>query len=256
MPIPPVELEQLARFTEVKHTMHDILAAMEFDQLIPLPALPNNLATTQACDELYQQYIVTGNGDFIPDAAFTVPKWVFLEYLVKQRTMLLHGSANPDIAIFEPRAAQDNLVGGDTPRVYAASSGVLAGFYAVVDRNRLEELPVIPALNNVYVARVDDQGRLDERFQFALDYRALPHNPWRTGTVYVLDAAPFTPDHSNEQWFSEQPVIPRTKVRLAPAEWPLLDRVRGVDFLALLERSAQSLKGMPWWGDPAIYPAT
>ena len=92
-----------------------------------------------------------------------------------------------------------------------------------------------------------------ERFQFALDYRALPHFPWHTGVVYVLPADMFTADHDGEQWFSEQPVRPSAKVSLAPQEWPLLHQVRGVDFITMLRRSAQGLAGMPWWGDPEIY---
>lgn len=255
MPIPTADLEQLTALMDVKHEMRDILDAIAFDQLIPLPPVPNDLATLTECDALIARWVAPGEGVLIPDAAFArVPKWVFLEHAVKRHGLLVHGSANPDIALFEPRTASDNLVGGATPRVYAASSGVLAGFYAVVDRARLDALPVIPALNNLYVPRRDTSGNLIERFQFALDHRALSHFPWHTGTVYMLQRDAFTPDHDGEQWFSEQPVLPSAKVSLAPEEWPLLHHVRGVDFIALLRRSEQGLDGMPWWGDAAIYP--
>lgn len=255
MPIPAADLDQLTALMDVKHNMRDILAAVDFDQLIPLPPLPADDATLRVCEALFARYVASGAGALISNDAFDVPKWVFLEHLVKRHGMLVHGSTNPDIAVFEPRASQDNLVGGDMPRVYAASSGVLAGFYAVVDRARLDELTVVPALNNLYVPRRGPRGDLIERFQFALDYRALPHFPWRTGTVYILSRDTFTADHDGEQWFSEQPVRPSAKVSLAPEEWPLLHQVRGVDFIAMLRRFEQGLAGMPWWGDPAIYPA-
>ncbi|MBC8160166.1 MAG: hypothetical protein H7Z42_03020 [Roseiflexaceae bacterium] len=165
------------------------------------------------------------------------------------------GSAHASITHFAPRIAQDNLTGGDQPRVYAASSGILAGFYAVVDRQRLGELPVIPALNNVYVAKRDPTGQLHEAFQFAVDYRALAYTPWHTGTVYMLASDTFTPDHGDQQWWSAQAVAPRARLTLQPDEWSLLNQVRGVDFIALLHWSHQGLDGMPWWGDASIYPS-
>lgn len=255
MPIPEDELAELMPLLEVRHDMRDILATIDFEQLIPAPALPEDDATLNACRVIFHRHVEQVDGAPIPDKAFDVPKWVFLEHVIKQHGMLAHGSANDTIDRFEPRAAQDNLKGGDTPRVYAASSGILAGFYAVIDRSKLDELPVIPAMNNLYVPRRDAAGRLIERFQFALDYRALPHFPWREGTVYLLPANTFTSDHDGEQWFSEVPVRPHTKVRLAPADWPLLNQVRGVNFIEMLKRMNAGVAGMPWWKDTAVYPS-
>lgn len=255
MPIPPLELNQLAAFADVKYAMSDILAAVVFEQLIPLPPLPTDAMTKEACAELFQQYVASGTNVPIPDTAFRIPKWVFLEYMVKHYGMLVHGSADASIIQFEPRIAHDNLQGGDQLRVYAASSGILAGFYAIVDRQRLSTLPVIPALNNLYVARHSPGGHMQEAFHFALDHRALPDTPWHTGTVYLLANDTFTADVGNEQWWSEQVICPRAHLTLRPEEWPLLPHVRGVDFIALLQRSQQGLAGTPWWGDPSIYPA-
>jgi hypothetical protein len=254
MPIPEDELAELMPLLDVRHDMREILDAIDFEQLIPAPALPNDDATLNASADLFYRFIEHGNGTLIPSDVFTVPKWVFLEHLIKQHGMLVHGSAKDNIDVFEPRAAQDNLKDGHRPRVYAASSGILAGFYAVVDRDKLNELPIIPALNNLYVPRHDAESKLIERFQFALDYRALPHFPWHEGAVYVLPSDAFTPDHDGEQWFSEQPVRPRAKVQLAPRDWPLLDQVRGVNFIEFLKRMNAGYAGMPWWKDAAVYP--
>ena len=254
MPIPEDELALLMPLLEMRHDMREILAAINFDQLIPAPALPGDVATISACDDLFHRYVEHGDGAQIPNNAFNMPKWVFLEHLIKRHGMLAHGSANGNIDAFEPRAAQDNLKDGHLPRVYAASSGILAGFYAVIDREKLNELPIIPALNNLYVPRRNADGKLEERFQFALDYRALPHFPWHEGTVYALPADTFTPDHDGEQWFSERVVRPRAKLQLAPADWPLLHQVRGVNFIEFLTRMNAGYAGMPWWKDAAIYP--
>jgi hypothetical protein len=254
MPIPEDELAELMPLLDVRQDMREILEAIDFDQLIPAPALPSDDATLNACAHLFHRFVEQGKGIQIPDEAFTVPKWVFLEHLIKRHGMLMHGSANGDITVFEPRAAQDNLKDGHLPRVYAASSGILAGFYAVVDREKLNALPIIPALNNLYVPRRDADGMRIERFQFALDYRALPHFPWHKGTVYVLPAETFAPDHDGEQWFSDQSVRPLAKVKVAPHDWPLLNQVRGVNFIEFLKRMNAGYAGMPWWKDAAVYP--
>lgn len=252
MPIPPEELDELIALMRVRHDLRTILSAVVPEQLTPLPLLPDDEWTHHACAQLIAD---CGSGPApvrIPDAAFTMPKWMFVEHAVRRHGFLVHGSANPDIAVFEPRVAHDNLVGGDQPRVYAASSGVLAGFYAVIDRPRLDELPVVPALINLYVPPRDD-GVVDS-FLFALDWRALPWAPWRRGTVYLLPRESFTADHHDEQWYSPTPVVPRLAVAVGPENWPLLDQVRGLDVLAFLRRCNSSLAGCPWWPDPMIYP--
>ncbi len=254
MPIPEDELAQLLPLLEVQHDMRAMLEAIDFEQLIPAPTLPADEATLRSCSSLFYRHVSQAGGALIPDHAFNVPKWVFLEHAIRRHGVLAHGSANGSIDVFEPRAAQDNLKGGSTPRVYAASSGILAGFYAVIDRAKLNDLPVIPALNNLYAPRRDVNGSLIERFQFALDYRALPGFPWHEGTVYLLPADTFTPDHDGEQWFSEQPVMPLAKVRLTPQDWPLLEQVRGMNFIEFLRRMNAGYEGMPWWNDDAVYP--
>jgi hypothetical protein len=252
VPIPPDEIAPLQELVGVRHHLRDLLAAVARDQLIPLPPLPTDADTLHACDELLARFGQGEGPTHIPDDAFSIPKWVFVEHAIRHGGFLAHGSADPQITCFEPRAAQDNLAGGEQPRVYAASSGVLAGFYAVVDRRRLDELPVIPGLINVYVPPLET-GDAD-RFHFALDWRALPYAPWRRGTVYLLPRAPFTADEAGEQWFSREPVAPRLTLSLAPEEWPLLGAVRGADVLAFLRRLNHSHDGWPWWPDPAVYP--
>lgn len=251
MPIPADELDELLALMNVRHSLADLLGAAVAEQLTPLPPVPDDAVTRRACDELIAEY---GHGETlvpIADAAFRIPRWVFIEHAVRRHGMLVHGSADPGIAVFTPRRATDNLIGGDQPRVYAASSGVLAGFYAIIDRPRLDELPVIPALINLYLPA---QGEYPDRFMFALDWRALPNAPWRRGTVYLLEREAFTADHRGEQWYSPNPVVPRMALGFGPEDWPLLGQVRGADVLAFLRRSARSLDGWPWWPDPSIYP--
>jgi hypothetical protein len=252
MPIAPDELTALQELISVRHHLRDILDAAVHEQLTPLPPLPGDPATLQACEALIDRYARDGVCTHIPDEAFSIPKWVFIEHAIRQGSYLAHGSGNASIAMFEPRVAHDNLEGGDQPRVYAASSGVLAGFYAIVDRQRLDELLLIPALINLYIP--PHAGSDDDRFHFALDWRALPYRPWQRGTLYLLPRTTFESDHRGEQWFSAEPVVPQLTISLAPEEWPLLDQVRGADIIAFLRRINQSLAGWPWWPDPTIYP--
>jgi hypothetical protein len=157
MPIPPDELALLLELVTVRHNMRDILAAAERDQLTPRPSLPDDAATLRACEELLARFNHGSAPVHIPDDAFAIPKWVFIEHALTRYGFVAHGSPNAAIDRFEPRVARDTLEGGDQPRVYAASSRRAAGFYAIVDRQRLDTLPVIPALINLYVPARNEQ---------------------------------------------------------------------------------------------------
>ena len=253
-PVPPEDAERFSQLATATYRLADLLEAADVSVMVPRPELPDDPVTVARVDEVIDRCV--GKQHAVPELSrdrVRLPLWVFLEHAVRHRGLLLHGSNRLDLEVLTPRAAEDNLEGGGAPRVHAASSGILAAFYAVVDRDRLSQLPVVPALNNLYVAREGVHG-LEEYFHFALDYRALPHRPWRTGAVYLLERAGFEPDEGQEQWFSTRQVTPIARVVVQAQDWPLLDSVRGVDFVALLERSALGLDGLPWWPDPTIYP--
>ena len=123
---------------------------------------------------------------------------------------MLHGSGTGDIAKFEPRQSNDIEEFGNRRAVYAASDGLWAMYFAIVE----------------------------PRYFFSINEDALDHVPWRPGTVYLLPAGGFAEQPAmrlGDQWVQTQQVARPTSVRPAarlsvePADFPLLASIRGHD---------------------------
>jgi hypothetical protein len=225
---------------------------LAFEQLVPPPPLSWTAELLDTCEELYQTQIVPGDARLLGSEQLRgIPVWIFLEFLTKQRGLLVHGSNRADIDIFEPRVAGDTFAGGEVPKVYATSSGIAALFYAILDRKRLWELPCVPAMTVIYAPWVE-HGHRREGFWFTVDHRALPYAPWRAGTVYVLPHGSFTADYQEVQWYSLTAVRPMARLRVMPEDFPLLHEVRGIDWF---EDARRRLTGAPFRDDPLLYPA-
>jgi hypothetical protein len=75
--------------------------------LVPRPAMPTVLwAFEVLCEE------ALGGGRREIDYRLAAPKWQFLCYLADTRDILLHGSGDSTIDIFEPRQSNDVNVFG------------------------------------------------------------------------------------------------------------------------------------------------
>jgi hypothetical protein len=134
--------------------------------------------------------------------------------------------------------------------VYAAADGIWAMFFAVVDRDRVD------SIGNACVRVVDPSGVEDGPFYvFAMSAQALPTEPWRTGTVYLLPRDSFRQQPSErigeveariEQLVSSEPVRPLAKVVVSPDDFPFLRDVRGFDDHRLQEYATAMLTGGAW----------
>jgi hypothetical protein len=91
-----------------------------------------------------------------PTIQFTLPwpKWQFLCHLADHHDIALHGSGDPNIALFEPRQSNDLNEFGNQKAVYAASDGLWAMFFAIVDRER------VMSITNACVRLADEMGNL------------------------------------------------------------------------------------------------
>src|SRR5690348_7796980 len=88
---------------EVKCTMEESYHSTVVDQLTPAPPMIWDRSTLRYCAYLYQAHVAPATGAWIPDEVFIdVPKWLFLEYLVKHQAVVTHGSNNSDIQEFRP----------------------------------------------------------------------------------------------------------------------------------------------------------
>jgi hypothetical protein len=182
------------------------------------------------------------------------PKWQFLCHLADHRNIALHGSGNPNIALFEPRQSNDLNTFGNQKAIYAASDGLWAMFFAVVDRDR------VTSITNACVRLADETGTFHGPYYvFSVSQSALPNQPWRTGTVYLLPRSTFMTQPSMAfgsyqvhfaQLASMVPVQPLAKLTVTPADFPFLSQIRGHDDQRLQEYATALQTGAPWPGDP------
>ena len=180
----------------------------------------------------------------------TAPKWQFLNYLCEQKHIVLHGSGNPHIAEFEPRQSNDVSEFGNRRAVYAASDGIWAMYFAIVDRDNH-----ITSLMNVCFRLQEACDKSEPYYFFSVNGDALPHSPWRTGTLYLLPKETFEQQPpmfyhgvqiESAQWASLVPVKPLAKLTIEPYDFPFLDQIVPQDPSIIRERAKIDPDGFPW----------
>jgi hypothetical protein len=185
------------------------------------------------------------------DYALPAPKWQFLCYLADQLGVILHGTGDPDIQVFEPRPSSDLTEFGAQTAVYAAGDGLWALFFAILDR---ENYPM--ATTNACVRLVDAVGQVSEPcYVFSISQPALRQQPWRKGTVYLLPGDTFINQPSLSfgpyevripQLASLVSVKPFAHLEVAPQDFPFLKDIRGIDDSRLAEYGQALQAGAPW----------
>jgi hypothetical protein len=178
------------------------------------------------------------------------PKWQFLCHVADHHAIALHGSGDPHIGLFEPRQSNDLNDFGNQRAIYAASDGLWAMFFAIVDRER------VTSITNACVRLADEAGAVHGPFYvFSVSQWALPTQPWRTGTVYLLPRSTFTvqppmafgSQHVHfAQLASFVPVEPVARITVTPADFPFLTYIRGHDDQRLPEYATALQTGAPW----------
>lgn len=193
--------------------------------------------------------------DGCPTIPFTLPfpKWQFLCYLADHHDLALHGSGDPNIALFEPRQSNDLNEFGNQKAIYAASDGPWAMFFAIVDRERVR------SITNACVRLADEMEALHGPYYvFSVSQAALPNRPWRTGTVYLLPRSTFVTEPPMAfgpyqvhiaQLASFVPVQPLAKLTVTPEDFPFLSQIRGHADERLQEYATALQTGAPWPSD-------
>ncbi len=185
------------------------------------------------------------------DYTFPVPKWQFLCYLADQHGVILHGTGDTHIQVFEPRPSIDLNEFGAQTAVYAARDGLWTMFFAILDRGRYSM-----STSNACIRLVDEAGRVSEpRYVFAISQPALRQQPWRKGTVYLLPGDTFVNQPSLQfgsyevripQMASLEPVKPFAHLEVDPEDFPFLKDIRGIDDARLQEYGQAMQAGAPW----------
>ena len=222
------------------------------DYWLTRPSVNLDKGTRTAFDKLLQSTFSIGG---CPTIEFTLPqpKWQFLCHVADHHDIALHGSGNSAIALFEPRQSNDLNEFGNQKAVYAASDGLWSMFFAIVDRDR------VASITNACVRLADETGtRHGPYYVFSVSQSALPSQPWRTGTVYLLPRQTFAVQPpitfgSSEvqiaQLASLMPVQPLAKLTITPEDFPFLMQIRGHDDQRLQEYATALQTGAPWPSD-------
>jgi hypothetical protein len=200
-------------------------------------------------DAIWRRAVGRGVSPVVDDA-LPAPKWQFLCHLADEYGLVLHGSGNPNIAVFEPRQADDLREFGNQNAVYAAGDGIWAMFFAVTNRQRVRSVA------NACVRLVDAAGHVSPpRYVFSISRSARSEEAWRPGTVYVLPGETFTlqpPLRFGEyevqipQLASPVPVRPLARVMVDPTDFPFLRQVRAHDDDRLEEYTRALETAAPW----------
>lgn len=165
------------------------------------------------------------------------PKHEFLEFLVKNKNVVLHGTPL-DVDRLEPRKANDtakkfgNLLG-----VYATQDSVIPIFHAIRDKRKYAGTTQSGTLES----RDDSGNVLSKKYRFAMDKDALAESPWSEGIVYILPKEKFQQGTNDQgepsnEFVSLEPVKPRAKLRISPKDFPYLDKIKP------LEKSTEGYK--------------
>jgi hypothetical protein len=218
------------------------------DYWLQRPALPIDDNTRQQFDDLYQQILDKPQQPL--SYTLSAPKWQFLCYLAEKYQLAMHGSGNPSITRFETRQANDISAFGNQKAVYAASDGIWAMFFAVVDRDRYA-MSVSNAC--IHVVPGENETPIPYYF-FSISKNFLPQKPWREGTVYVLPAQTFitqSPAYLEgveiriAQLASFVEVEPLARLVVTPEDFPFLEQIRGHDDARLAEYAQAMQTGAP-----------
>jgi hypothetical protein len=213
------------------------------------PAMPGPVALA-AFDRLLATVMEARGGEI--DYRLPEPKWQSLCHLADRHGLLLHGSTDSGIDLFEPRKSNDVSPFGDQRAVYAASDGIWPLYFAILDRQR-----VPMSLNNACVRRVGDAPS-ESRYYFSISQAALEQQPFCNGWVYVLPRDSFVqqaPLHSAGlqvevlQWASPVAVRPLARLAVTPADFPFLSELRGHDDEVVFQRARANPDGFPWLDD-------
>jgi hypothetical protein len=220
------------------------------DYWLHRPNLEIDSQTRSDFDQLIAR-VKTSEINTLIEYTFKIPKWQFLCYLADKHGIVLHGTGDPHIRIFEPRRSIDLSEFGAQTAVYAAGDGLWAMFFAILDR---DHYPM--ATSNACIRLVNEAGKVSEpQYVFSISQTALRQKPWRKGMVYLLPGDTFVKQPSLRfgpyevrlpQLASLVPVKPFAQLEVAPDEFPFLKDIRGLDDDRLDEYGKAMQTGAPW----------
>jgi hypothetical protein len=219
------------------------------DYYLARPPTPSG-ATLDSFARLWTEHLESGDANIV--YTLDAPRWQFLCWLADTQDVVLHGSSNEAVEVFEPRRPNDRSEFADREAVFAASDGIWAMFFAIIDRS------VAVSLVNACFSVRSGSGVVAPdavHYYFSVNAAALDGNGFSPGVVYVLPRETFEqePDEDysgavivSRQWASVEPVQPLGRLAVTPDDFPFLRNVHGHDEDSVRARAAADPTGFPW----------
>jgi hypothetical protein len=217
--------------------------------LHPEPPRDTSAEILAAYSRLWQQAVEKPGLEMVYD--LPAPKWQFLSWLAETQPVVLHGSSRQDIAVVEPKPANDVRDFSAQTAIYAATDGIWAIFFAILNRS---EIPMM-IFNAAVRIRLPGQPFSPPFYFFSIDQEAFERGPYCPGMVYILPSAGFVQDPMQDyggieisvpQWAGHQAAAPLARLRVSPQDFPFLAQVRSHDPETLRARMAAEPNGFPW----------
>lgn len=178
-----------------------------------------------------------------------LPKHLFLSYVTDCTDLLIHGSPTVNIDILRPiRHSRDVATTGQENRLLAASDGLRAMWFAILDKSNMGGLT-----SNYSTTASDELGALYSLYLFSIGQSAIHDSPYQKGMMYILPRGPFELI-SGIEWATDESVEPLFHLSIEPQDFPYLQFVKGVDPEKIIRKGESGADGYPWADDPEIYP--
>jgi hypothetical protein len=203
----------------------------------------------QAHQSVFEQSLHSALQTGIAGLPPSTPVWAFLCWLCDQRGYVAHGTGRDDITNFEPRQSNDVGWFGNRKAVYAASDGLWAMFFAVLNR------PEVPMTIVNGAVRANLGGRLESLYFFGASRHAVEQQAYRTGWVYLLPSEGFEREPGGERFGIPyetchcaclEAVKPAFKMAVRPEDFVFLEKIHAYDDDDLAARVKRDPNGYPW----------
>ena len=158
-------------------------------------------------------------------------KWWFLHHQIR-RGFLVHGSNEHAIDEFRTR---QNLDAHQRPidAVFASDDAIWPLYFAVVNRPVAQSY--INWCEHVTTRRLGPHSR----YLFSIGSDPDDERSWTDGMIYLLPSATFRATPESRELVSEQPVRPRARLPVTPADFPFRRETRG-------HRRGESVRSVVW----------
>ena len=167
-------------------------------------------------DEIFARLISSNhNSTFTYSSSY--PLYMFLNYVIEKKDLLVHGSNHPSINLFEPK--NSSLFNGKPIKaVFASSDGVWSLFFAVQNRKGY-----VGSIRNLCLSVNTTKGK-KRYYYFSTNNDGS--NRWTDGTIYFFPKSQFKQGGIKDEWVCETELEPLAKLSVTPSDFPFIEQVR------------------------------